>query len=70
MCVCIWREDRKKSRDRKKKEEVCSIGAFHFSVGMILSRQGSIRMHMWGWRVEGVGLWSGGFLIVLDVSNS
>lgn len=59
-----------KCRDREKK--YVSICALHLSVGMSLSRQGSFRMHMSGgvWRVEGVGgLWSGGFLVVLDVSG-
>lgn len=65
VCVCV-----QMCREKERREEVCSICALHLLVGMSLNRQGSFRMHMRGeWRVEAVGLWSGGFLVVPDVSG-
>lgn len=37
--------------------------------GWVWTGRVSFRMHMKGWRVETFGHWSGGFLVVLDVSD-
>ena len=60
----------KKAETEGKREEVCSIYALHLSARMSLSRRGSFRMHMGREvEVERVRLWSGDFLVVLDVSG-
>lgn len=64
VCVCV-----QICRERGKRGSMFNLHIAFVCWDESEQAGGNFRMHMRVWRVEAVGLWSGGFLVVLDASG-